>query len=130
MNENHLHHRATKFLTEHITSVSQLELLLLLRTNLQSEWTVRDLARELRVDEAWATAQLGIFVEQGVVSVASPLKFSYQPANKELEQDVAAVAQAYLVNRVSVIEFIYGRPNQSMRAFADAFRVRKSPPHG
>ena len=139
MEHPHLSSAALRFLDDHITSVAQLELLLLLRTSPDRDWTLDDLVRELRVEAAWAGQQLRYFTDQGLVdggappTVAAseaPTAWRYRPKTDELATSVTALAQAYLLNRVSLIERIYGRPNNSIRALADAFRVRRNPPHG
>jgi hypothetical protein len=88
---------------------------------------------ELRVEPAWANQQLTALAENGLlVSQVAPGQpaFRFSPRTPELEQAVTAVAQDYLLHRVSVIEFIYSRPSDTIRAFADAFRLRKDPPRG
>lgn len=122
---------ASRFVAEYITSVAQLELLLLLRTDPARIWSAASLAGELRVDAAWAQAQLQAMGDAGLLKCASPptTGFQFGPARPEVEQALTAVAQAYLVNRVSVIELIYSKPSgENLRAFSDAFRLRKDPP--
>jgi hypothetical protein len=123
---------AQRFIRDHITSVAQLEMLLLLRTNPQQAWSAVELARELRVDPAWAEAQMCYLHEKQLIelSAASDPVYRYCPATPELEATVTALTQAYLVHRVSVIELIYDKPPEALRALADAFRIRKKPPHG
>jgi hypothetical protein len=125
--------QARRFIADHIGSVAQLELLLLLRTTAMRRWTVEDLSRELRIEPAWAHAQLIPFCDIGLVrchEAASEKTYTYDPARDDLRDLITAVAQAYLLHRVSVIELIYGKPTQSIRAFADAFKFRKEPPRG
>jgi hypothetical protein len=125
--------QARRFITDHIGSVAQLELLLLLRTTSSRRWTVEGLSSELRVEPDWAHAQLILFCDIGLVrsdDSTAQNTFTYQPARDELRDAVTAVAQAYLLHRVSIIELIYSKPPQSIRAFADAFKFRKEPPRG
>lgn len=132
MSANQISDDARRFLDEHITSVAQLEMVLLLRNNPQQQWTAERLSRELRVEPAWALAQLRDFSRRGLLqsSDQGALSFQYDPQSPELDQSVIAVSQAYLLQRVSVIELIYGKPSPNIRAFADAFRLRKEPPSG
>jgi hypothetical protein len=122
---------ASRFVAEYITSVAQLELLLLLRTDPARIWSAENLARELRVDPSWAQAQLQTMANAGLLKCASSTNpgFQFGPAGPEVEQALTTVAQAYIVNRVSVIELIYSKPSsENLRAFSDAFRLRKDPP--
>lgn len=121
-----------EFLSERIASVAQLELLLLLRTSLPKRWTVGQLVDELRVETDWAGQQLEFFARVGLVTrdAQQPPTYCFEPSSPELERTVTQVAQEYLLHRVSLIEFIYSRPRDNLRAFADAFRLRKEPPRG
>ena len=124
---------AKRFIADFIGSVAQLELLLLLRTTAPRRWTVQELSNELRVEVKWARAQLLHFCDCGLVrpdDSAGETTFMYEPAREELRTQVTAVAQAYLLHRVTVIEAIYSKPPQSIRAFADAFKFRKEQPRG
>jgi hypothetical protein len=122
---------ANRFIAEYITSVAQLELLLLLRTDQERAWTADHLARELRVDPAWAQLQLEAMAGTGLLKRGADPEsgFQYGPGSPEVEHSLTVVAQAYIVNRVSIIELIYNKPGgENLRAFADAFRLRKDPP--
>jgi hypothetical protein len=118
---------ARRFIADHIASVAQLEALLLLRTNPRQTWTSAELARELRVEPDWAAAQLADLCDRGLLELQAgePASFSYKPRTRPLEEAVTAVAQAYLVHRIRVIELIYAKPPGGLRAFSDAFLLRK-----
>lgn len=128
---------ARKFVSHYITSVAQLEMLLLLRTDPAASWSAEQLARELRLELQWTQSQLEQFRDSGLVEVvpASPPSesaaptFRFRPATAALDEAVTAVSQAYLIHRVSIIEAIYSKPSGSIRVFADAFRIKKDPPN-
>ena len=40
------------------------------------------------------------------------------------------LAACYVDRRVTIIGLIYGRPNDPIRQFADAFRIRREDPDG
>jgi hypothetical protein len=120
-----------RFIDDHIASVAQLELLLLLQQARDQVWKPEELARELRVETAWAEAQLRAFAAARIVSPASDqAAYRYLPESDELERAVAGLSRAYLLQRVRVIERIYGRTSSRIRAFADAFRLKKEKPDG
>jgi hypothetical protein len=121
-----------RFLTSFIGSVAELELLLLLRTSLPRCWTVAQLVEELRVDADWAVRQIDRFCTSGLAASdgQQPPAYCFRAMTPHLDEAVTAVAQDYLVHRVSIIEFIYSRPSDTLRVFAEAFRLRKEPPHG
>jgi DNA-binding MarR family transcriptional regulator len=123
-----------QFLNDHITSVAQLEILLLLQTNPQQSWSPADIARELRIEVAGAAQQLAMLAASGLIrEVPTPHgSFIYEPHTPELQAAVTALAQAYLIRRVTVIGLIFAKPppsTGSIRAFSDAFKLRKDPPN-
>jgi hypothetical protein len=119
-----------KFILEHITSVAQLEILLLLQTNPNQSWTPAAVARELRIEPAGAQVQLAALLASGLIKFEPPENYQFAPNTPELKDASVAVAQAYLVRRVTVIGLIFSKPSDKIRAFSDAFRLRKDPPRG
>lgn len=120
------------FIDRHITSVAQLESLLLLQTDPARTWSPAEIARELRLDATWVQAQLDVLSDLGLLQKADAPEPAYQyaPRDQHLRNVVTVVAQAYITNRVSVIERIYSHPSDQLRAFSDAFRLRKDTPNG
>jgi hypothetical protein len=123
---------ARRFIGEHITSVAQLELLLLLRTTPEEWWSTEALARELRMDASWMEGTLRGLHAKGLCARTSdePARYQFAPATPALEHAVTAVARAYILHRVSIIESIYSKPSAGIRVFADAFKLKRDPPHG
>jgi hypothetical protein len=119
-----------QFIRDHIGSVAQLEILLLLQTNPAQSWSPQAIARELRIETAGATAQLAQLVASSLIRQVAPEQFAYAPATSELQAAVTALAQAYLIRRVTVIGLIFAKPPSppaSIQAFSDAFKLRKDP---
>jgi hypothetical protein len=119
-----------RFIHEHIASVAQLEILLLLHTNPNQAWTPVAVARELRIEPAGAQLQLNALVASGLIKFDPPESYQFASRSPELEAATVAVAQAYLVRRVTVIGLIFSKPSDKIRAFSDAFKLRKDPPLG
>jgi hypothetical protein len=118
------------FLADHIESVMELELLLLLRSDPARLWTPATLAHELKIDPVFAAAQLDKFYAHrllaGEARTDEPgAAYRYAPASGELDATVAAVAAAYASHRVSMIGLIFSKPTSTLKTFADAFRIRK-----
>ena len=119
-----------QFITEHIDSVMQLEILLLLAGQPGKTWTPAALAEELRIDPAWVDGQLQTMGGRGVVAAVATdhtaaLTFRYEPRTVALEETVRELARAYADRRVTVIGLIFSKPVDKIRSFADAFRIRK-----
>lgn len=121
-----------RFIFAHIASVAQLETLLLLQTNARQEWTVDMIARELRIEPAGAQEQLNGLCSSGLVvqNAGNPALYHFAPKTPDLQAATVALAQAYLIRRVTVIGLIFAKPSEKIRVFSDAFRFRKDPPNG
>ena len=124
--------QARALIADHIESVMQLELLLLLSDRRDRVWTADDVAHEMRIDPVWTAAQLQGLAGRGLVEAmsGSPTQFRYAPRAPELDQAVADLAKAYADRRVTVIGLIFSKPVDKIRSFADAFRLRKDPSDG
>lgn len=125
MSSTGLSDRVTRFIGEHIDSVEQLEVLLLLRRAAGQEWTADDVARELRIAAASAGGRLEDLERRGILarSDGKAGAFRYSPQKGEVDDSVGDLAAAYAERRVTVINLIFSRPNERIRTFADAFRV-------
>jgi len=119
------------FIVDSIGSVVQLEALLLLRRS-GSEWTLEALRRELRIERDGAAAQLDALVSAGLAaaSAGGEPAYRYAPASAERRRLVDELAAAYEDRRVTVIGVIYSKPADTIRTFADAFRLRKDEDDG
>ena len=119
-----------EFIAAHIASVAQLESLLLLKTNPTQSWTPDMMARELRIDPKAAADQLAGLEKDGFLQGGPAAGYRYVPRTPALDDAVIALAQAYLVRRVTITGLIFSQSNRVIRAFSDAFRLRRDDPHG
>ncbi|WP_164008928.1 hypothetical protein [Pyxidicoccus trucidator] len=119
--------RVQRFITTHIDSLEKLEVLLLLRARAEREWTASEVSLELRITESSAAARLSDLASRGLLvgNGATPPSYRFSPANSEDVQSVAEVAAVYGAKRVSVISFIFSRPLDRVRGFAEAFVLKK-----
>jgi len=135
------------FIAGHLTSVVQLETLLLLQSAPDRDWTAADVAAALRIDPAWALSQLDGLCEQRLAAGTAEAGAGYRFAPHDMATRAAidALSKAYLERRVTVITLIFSQPAEparqeparqeparteppradSVQAFADAFRLRK-----
>jgi hypothetical protein len=115
------------FIIEHIDSVEQVEILLLLRQKTGRTWTAESMARELRIAAGSAGTRLSDLKRLGfVVAVdGAPGEYRYAPRTPELDEKVRGLAEAYSERRVTVINLIFSKPIDTIRTFADAFRLRR-----
>jgi hypothetical protein len=118
--------RVRQLIIDHIDSVMQLEVLLLIAAQPQRAWSAKDLADLLRIDPAWVDSQLRAMAAGGLVAQQpDPAAFRFEPRSAELSQAVDELAKTYADRRVTVIGLIFAKPLDKIRSFADAFRIRK-----
>jgi len=114
-----------QFIFEHITSVEQLEFLLLMRERAQP-WTAEQLATELRTSLGSAQAKLRDLQARGLIAPSQSLAnaFFYAPL-PEVQGIISELALQYHQRRVAIITQIYTKGSPELQAFSDAFRLRK-----
>jgi predicted ArsR family transcriptional regulator len=116
-----------QLISEHINSIEQLEILLLLHRQPSRRWTAADVARELRIHAASAATRLADLAARGFLHAeAAPAPaYLYQPTASALDGAVGGLAAAYAERRVTVIGLIFSKPLDNIRVFAGAFRLKK-----
>ncbi len=127
MSDAGLSPRVQRFITTHIDSLEKLEVLLLLRARAEREWTAPEVSLELRITERSAATRLTDLAARGLLvgNGATPPAYRFSPSDSEDVQAVAEMALAYGAKRVSVISFIFSRPLDRVRGFAEAFVLKK-----
>ena len=115
------------FLRAHISSVTQLEFLVVLVSSGTSRSLV-ELARELRVDPGHAEAQLSSLTGCGLLTFDEH-GFCYAPRSKTLDRGAKRLVALYETHRVAITTAIYAPRDDAgpdpLRGFSDAFRLRK-----
>jgi hypothetical protein len=116
-----------RFIFDHVDSVAQLEILLFLRASAAEDVTPEVVGRELRIDSAWAAAELAQLATRGFVAQSENaiMHYRFAPRTPALARGVALLVEAYNQRRVSVVSLIFSKPSRNIRTFADAFRLRK-----
>jgi len=122
-----------RFLLGSVSSIPYLEALLLLRSQPETRWSVRQVAQRLYVSDRRAQELLAELDATGVVegSPAEGLQFRYQPASPEMRQMLNGLAEVYAHHLVEVTHLVHSRADKRdkrddrAQKFADAFRWRK-----
>jgi hypothetical protein len=128
MPESGIPERVRTFVREHIQSIEQVEVLLLLFRTAPREWTAMSTGRELRIDPVSAARRLTDFQSQGLVKARpgdEALLYWYDGASGTLDRAISELATAYHERRTALINLILSTPNEDVRVFADAFRLRR-----
>ena len=124
MNPSDVSDEARRLIAQHITSVEQLEILLLLRRHPERTWKVGEVGEQIRTSEASAAHRLTDLADRGLI-VANGDGYRYQPPSHEAERAIASLAEAYAERRYTVIDLIFSKPIDNLRVYADAFRFRR-----
>ncbi len=120
-------------LKQSIKTIGQLETLLLLFEQPDRTWTAEAVAQELRTSSYGAESHLESLVTARLLvkeSGADPTQYVYRALDNDLHRRVAEISTLYRERRISIIEVLYGAPQDALRAFADAFRITKEPKDG
>lgn len=131
MSQDELPDDVKKLIADHIVSVEQLEVLLLLHAEAGREWSAKTVADQIRTSESSAATRLADLRARGFLDEAggSPTTYRYAPAPKRA-RDVDLLAQVYAQKRYTVIDLIFSKPIDNLRVYADAFRFRKDDSDG
>lgn len=115
------------FLDQHIFSVTQLEVLLLVQEVAPEVRTAAELSRAAHLPERSITPWLDAFVDRGLLS--RDAAGAYGSGNHDAASGAVldAVADCYVRRRVSLSRHVYASHEDPARRFADAFRFRKDP---
>jgi DNA-binding IclR family transcriptional regulator len=104
--------------------VGQLEVLLLLRAAADKEWTANEVARAVVTQPPSALGWLRQLVADGLVTQTGE-RFRYGPRDLAAERAVDQLADSYAKYRVAVVGLIFSKPSEDVRAFSEAFRLRR-----
>lgn len=106
-------------------SVGQLEVLLLLLDN-DGRWVdPGDVADELRSSEEGTRSHLEHLLDRGLASRRGANEYTLAPMSESQREVLSTLQTAYRDRMHAVIDFIYSRPSQPLKDFADAFLFRK-----
>lgn len=116
-----------RFIQENIPSVEQLEILLLLAQSPDKEWSAADISREIYRQPESVAMRLEALRDRGLLSVRQDKQLLYRySAGAQQQEIVNNLDRAYQERKDAVIRLIFSRPANSLRAFSDAFRIRRS----
>ena len=113
-----------EFIGQNFHSVAQIEVLCTLYREPGRAWTAEEITNLLYLQREMVHELLMDLVRRGFV-VETNATFRYQPANTTIAQLIERLVQLYHERRVAVTTEIFSRPIDSVKAFADAFRLRE-----
>ena len=113
------------FLYQNIESVEQLEVLLLLWRAPERGWTSDEVATAVYSHPSSVVRRLAMLLGQGLLREREPGCYQYAPRTAELHDTESRLDHMYRERRVAVITLIASKPIENVRAFSDAFRIRR-----
>lgn len=122
-----------RLIADHINSVEQLEVLLLLRGKANREWSAAEVAEEIRTSETSARSRLEDLAARGFLAQrrdGARDVYQYAPLSNTLRDQVDRLDHAYAERRFTVIDLIFSKPIDKLRLYADAFRFRRDDSDG
>ena len=111
------------FVNKNITSIEQIEVLLILLANPSRAWTVAEISAILRSSPNAIGSRLEGLRHAKLAKGDPQNGFQYAASGRSHEM-VELLSEEYGARRFSVIELVFSRPDAA-RSFADAFRLRE-----
>ena len=127
MADNVLPAEVRQLIAQHLATMEQVDVLLLLARSPEQWRSGEEIRTALRIDENGVAART--FEElraAGLIEVdgSHPVRYRYAPTNAQDRAAVELLALAYNERPVTLVRAIYARPTPA-QSFADAFRLRK-----
>jgi hypothetical protein len=112
------------FLRECIDRLETLDVLLLLQSSRPRAWTARQVSDEMRSSPLAVESALQALLGRGLLATDGTA-FSFHPRSADLDEKTSRLAACYREKRTAVISTIFSKPNEAVRSFAEAFRLKK-----
>ena len=114
------------FIAEHIGSIAQLELLILLASDTKKLWTAEEAAKALYTAADMTYGLLEAMRVRGLLEAdGGSERYRFAPKNPAWETLVRNLDRLYKERRLTVINLIYAGPVEKLQSFANAFRFRR-----
>lgn len=111
------------FVNKNITSVEQIEVLLILLANPQRTWSVGEISAIMRSSPNSIASRLEVLKAAKLAKGTAESGFQYAASGRSHEM-VELLQEEYGARRFSVIELVFSKPDP-MQSFAQAFRLRE-----
>lgn len=117
-----------QFIRDHINSVEQLEVLLLLAETPTQKWNASEVAQKLYRQPESVAMHLSSLQKAGLLNSCEGEtgRYCYNTKLGAADLTIKSLERAYRERKDTVIRLIFSRPPDPVRSFADAFRLRKN----
>jgi hypothetical protein len=113
-----------ELIADRLDSIPELEAVLLLREESTRTWTPEEAGKRLYVSTTVAAHILQQLHVRGLL-LKDEEAYRYGPESEALTAAVTQLAVSYSRNLIKVTHIVHSKPSQSVRDFANAFRLRK-----
>jgi hypothetical protein len=113
-----------RFIRRNISSVEQLEILLLLFADSLRRWSVSEISLRLRSSEASVAKRLGDLEKRRLAVRDEQGSFSYR-SDPRTDARMIELRDQYSVRQARIIDFIFSEPSDALSSFAEAFRLKE-----
>jgi hypothetical protein len=119
-----------RLILEHIDSVEQLDILLLLyniAARSDFERSPAAVSKELCIDINSAAERLADLCARGFLAVKNKTEtlYYFSPATTDLDRATGGLATSYKNHKYAIIKLIFSKPTDKIRTFADTFKIKK-----
>lgn len=115
-----------QFVTDHIRSLDELEVLLLVSALPDREWSVNAVYGVVLSNPSLVARRLEGFVRAGFLTrQGNPPLYRSAPQSEAVAAQISGLAAAYQLSRHKVAELIYSRPEDPLVDFSKAFQFKR-----
>ena len=114
------------FLQQRLTSMEQIEVVLLLRKEPARSWTAPEVSAALRTAPESAAMRLFLLASSGMIAFepAGLPRYRYAGEDRETDGLLQELAEVLAVDRGAIAALV-GAPPDPLRSFADAFKLKR-----
>ena len=127
MPANELPYRVIAFVRDHVETLEQLEVLILLSKSPERWWDAAAVAEALGLNVTIARDALERFASRNLlaISITTDVRYQLQPGTAMLRDASEEFAEACRTKRGAIVRLVTDAQQRAMRDFADAFRLRR-----
>ena len=117
-----------RFVLERISSIAQLEALILMRNAPDTWWPSSAMAERLYISERACRAELDALKDHGLLLAEQEdigWRFRYGPVSGELREFVDRLVYYYAKHLVVISNLIHSKPRTRLHEFSEAFSLKK-----
>ena len=116
------------FITGHVRSLDELQLLMSIIQSSERWWDARVAAREIGMSHAAAGEALDRFAAQNLldIRVTDDVRYQFCPGTEALSDAARAATEAYRRNPIALARLVARPSRRGITDFADAFRIRRN----